>query len=306
MTNKKGFYSFLNVPEDCSEEDLKNAYYRLALIWHPDRHTTDEARVHATAKFAKLTHVYEILSDPLKRKLYNLYGEKGLTSGLEIASHLRTYEQLKEEFERQSRLRKERLLHAKLGLSGVLQVTISAETLVRSYLNDDSRHVVRVRGVRGGKEADRPPVALESAMLSERIEVQVAPKYVALLHAYFVVQRSGRGAAVVSVAARRDFSHRSWAKATFQVSSAFLPTRHRVCAAFAPCRLHESGRRPSLPCAAVIFPAGACRAVHSWHPSSMERLLQGRAGPLLASMVLYGLWGVLRGTSPAHSFYAAP
>ena len=209
----------MNVSQDCSEEDLKNAYYRLALIWHPDRHIAEEARTHATAKFAKLTHIYEILSDPSKRKLYDLYGEKGLTSGLEIASHLRTYEQLKEEYQRQSRLRSERQLHAKLGLAGILQITVSAEPFVRSWLNADSRHVVRVRGLRGAKEQDRPPVSVHSAMISERIEVQIAPKYVASLQAYFFAQRNGRGAAVLSLAARRDFSHRGWAKATVQVAT---------------------------------------------------------------------------------------
>jgi curved DNA-binding protein CbpA len=175
------FYSFLNVSQDCSEEDLKNAYYRLALIWHPDRHTTDEARLHATAKFAKLTHIYEILCDPSKRKLYDLYGEKGLSSGMEIASHLKTYEQLKEEYQRQSLLRNERLMHAKLGLAGVLQITVSAEPLIRAWLNTDSRHVVRVRGLKGNKKQERPPVSVESAMISERVEVQIAPKYVASL-----------------------------------------------------------------------------------------------------------------------------
>jgi curved DNA-binding protein CbpA len=214
--NERNFYIFLNVAQDCSDEDLKNAYHRLALIWHPDRHTGEDARAHATAKFAKLTHIYEILSNPTKRKLYNLYGEKGLTSGLEIASHLRTYEELKQEYQRQARLRNERLLHAKLGLAGILQATVSAEQFLRPWLHADSRHIVRVRGLNTDTKQDRPPVSLESAMLSERVDVALAPKYTASLQAYVVAQRGGRGAAVLSLGARRDFSSRAWAKATVQ------------------------------------------------------------------------------------------
>jgi hypothetical protein len=140
----KNFYTFLNVAPNCSDEEIKAAYRRLALIWHPDRHISDDARSHATAKFSRLTHIYEILSNPTKRKLYDLYGEKGLSSGLEVGTALRTYEQLREEFERQARRRDERMLQARLGLNGVLQAALSAEKLLRPWLSADSQHIVQV------------------------------------------------------------------------------------------------------------------------------------------------------------------
>ncbi len=229
------------------------------MIWHPDRHTGEDARAHATAKFAKLTHIHEILSNPTKRKLYDLYGEKGLTSGLEIASHLRSYEELKEEYQRQTRLRSERLLHARLGLAGILQATVSAEQLLRPWLHADSRHIVHVRGLSTGKKQERPPVSLESAMLSERVEVPLAPKYTASLQAYIVAQRGGRGAAVLSLGARREFSSRAWAKATIQACPhprAVRALRHAPCRA-CPHRLgvtHHGLRQatPSAPCRVTL------------------------------------------------------
>lgn len=65
----KDFYAFLNVSPDCSLDEIKTAYKRLALIWHPDRHNDEVSRAHATAKFARLTYINEILMDPAKRQV---------------------------------------------------------------------------------------------------------------------------------------------------------------------------------------------------------------------------------------------
>jgi hypothetical protein len=65
----KDFYAFLNLSPDCTLDDIKTAYKRLALIWHPDRHSDQVSREHATAKFARLTYINEILIDPSKRQV---------------------------------------------------------------------------------------------------------------------------------------------------------------------------------------------------------------------------------------------
>eukprot|EP00250_Pteridium_aquilinum_P018622 c24144_g4_i1 orf=2-361(-) len=70
------YYEILKVGRNASEDDLKKAYKRLAMRWHPDKNpdTKDEAE----AKFKKISEAYEVLSDAPKRAIYDQYGEEGL------------------------------------------------------------------------------------------------------------------------------------------------------------------------------------------------------------------------------------
>ncbi|KAK6123278.1 hypothetical protein DH2020_042974 [Rehmannia glutinosa] len=72
------YYNILKVNRNASDEDLKKAYRRLAMIWHPDKNTNKQE---AEAKFKQISEAYDVLSDPQKRQIYDLYGEEGLKSG---------------------------------------------------------------------------------------------------------------------------------------------------------------------------------------------------------------------------------
>lgn len=73
------YYHLLKVPKNVSEEDLKKSYKRLAMKWHPDKNS--ENKKEAEAKFKTISEAYDVLSDPQKRQIYDLYGEEGLKSG---------------------------------------------------------------------------------------------------------------------------------------------------------------------------------------------------------------------------------
>ena len=69
------FYDLLGVSPNCSDSELKKAYRKSALLYHPDRNP-DAA---SAEKFKEISHAYEILSDPQKREIYDRFGEQGLS-----------------------------------------------------------------------------------------------------------------------------------------------------------------------------------------------------------------------------------
>ncbi|MED6169023.1 hypothetical protein PIB30_017389 [Stylosanthes scabra] len=73
------YYNILKVNRNASDEDLKKAYKRLAMIWHPDKNPHNKSE--AEAKFKRISEAYDVLSDPQKRQIYDLYGEEALKSG---------------------------------------------------------------------------------------------------------------------------------------------------------------------------------------------------------------------------------
>ncbi|KAJ6688976.1 hypothetical protein OIU85_005401 [Salix viminalis] len=72
------YYNVLKLNQNATEEDMKRAYKRLAMKWHPDKNPVDKKE--AEAKFKLISEAYDVLSDPIKRQIYDLYGEEGLKS----------------------------------------------------------------------------------------------------------------------------------------------------------------------------------------------------------------------------------
>merc|ERR1740117_2023936 len=70
------FYKVLGVNHDASAQEIKKAFRKLSLKWHPDKNKGNEE---AKAKFNEITEAYEILSNEEKRQLYDMGGEEGLT-----------------------------------------------------------------------------------------------------------------------------------------------------------------------------------------------------------------------------------
>lgn len=73
------FYNLLGVPRDASETDIKKAYRKLALKFHPDKNPDN--REHAEKKFKEVAEAYEVLSNAEKRQIYDRYGKEGLEGG---------------------------------------------------------------------------------------------------------------------------------------------------------------------------------------------------------------------------------
>lgn len=70
----KDLYKILGVKKDATETEIKAAYRKLALKWHPDKHKGDED---AETKFKEINVAYELLSDKQKRQQYDAFGSAG-------------------------------------------------------------------------------------------------------------------------------------------------------------------------------------------------------------------------------------
>ncbi len=75
---KKDYYELLGVSRDATEEEIKKAYRKLALKYHPDRNPDDKD---AEEKFKEITEAYEVLRDPEARARYDRYGHAGVSGG---------------------------------------------------------------------------------------------------------------------------------------------------------------------------------------------------------------------------------
>ena len=72
------YYMTLEVERTASDDEIKKAYRRLAMRWHPDR---NNGSAEAEERFKSLTEAYDVLRDPQKRAAYDRYGEAGLRGG---------------------------------------------------------------------------------------------------------------------------------------------------------------------------------------------------------------------------------
>merc|ERR1712137_599241 len=74
----KDYYKILGVARGASDDEIKKAYRKLALKYHPDKNQTSGAE----EKFKQIGEAYDVLSDSKKKQIYDQYGEEGLKGGM--------------------------------------------------------------------------------------------------------------------------------------------------------------------------------------------------------------------------------
>src|SRR6266496_386391 len=70
--SKRDYYDILGISKDASADEIKKAFRKLAVKYHPDKEGGDEA------KFKEINEAYEVLKDPSKRQRYNQFGHAGV------------------------------------------------------------------------------------------------------------------------------------------------------------------------------------------------------------------------------------
>ncbi len=76
MPEKKDYYEVLGVPKEASEKEIKSAYRKLAMKYHPDRSDASDAE----ERFKEISEAYAVLADADKRKKYDQFGHAGINS----------------------------------------------------------------------------------------------------------------------------------------------------------------------------------------------------------------------------------
>jgi len=77
VAKKTDYYELLGIAKSSSPDEIKKAYRKMAMKYHPDRNPGD---VEAEAKFKEVSEAYEVLSDPQKRQQYDQFGHEGMRS----------------------------------------------------------------------------------------------------------------------------------------------------------------------------------------------------------------------------------
>lgn len=73
-TSTRDYYHVLGVSRSASQDEIKKAYRRLALQWHPDRNQGDKQK-ESERRFREIAEAHEVIGDPQKRKQYDMFGE---------------------------------------------------------------------------------------------------------------------------------------------------------------------------------------------------------------------------------------
>lgn len=157
---EENYYTFLNLPQDATGEQINAAYRKLSRIYHPDKHVDVESKQKAEQLFNRTKRAYEVLSDPHKRAIYDCVGQKGLqTVGWELVHRTKTPAEIREEFERLAQAAEERKLQQRTNPRGNITVNVNATEIFTPY-----------------DETQLPRIEVSSMSISQSIEAPINRK----------------------------------------------------------------------------------------------------------------------------------
>uniref|UniRef100_A0AC11C7S5 DnaJ heat shock protein family (Hsp40) member C11 n=1 Tax=Ovis aries TaxID=9940 RepID=A0AC11C7S5_SHEEP len=190
---------------EASCEELKAAYRRLCMLYHPDKHRDPELKSQAERLFNLVHQAYEVLSDPQTRAIYDIYGKRGLEmEGWEVVERRRTPAEIREEFERLQREREERRLQQRTNPKGTISVGIDATDLFDRY--EEEYEDVSGSGF--------PQIEINKMHISQSIEAPLTASDTAILSGSLSTQ-NGNGGGSINFALRRVTSAKGWGELEF-------------------------------------------------------------------------------------------
>uniref|UniRef100_A0A2K6N4J6 DnaJ homolog subfamily C member 11 n=1 Tax=Rhinopithecus bieti TaxID=61621 RepID=A0A2K6N4J6_RHIBE len=198
--DNEDYYSLLNVRREASSEELKAAYQRLCMLYHPNKHRDPELKSQAERLFNLVHQAYEVLSDSQTRAIYDIYGKRGLEmEGSEVVQRRRT-----PEFERLQRQREERRLQQRTNPKGTISVGVDATDLFDHY--DEEYEDV--------SGSSFPQIEINKMHISQSIEAPLTATNTAILSGSLSTQ-NGNGGGSINFALRRVTSAKGWGELEF-------------------------------------------------------------------------------------------
>ncbi|EDQ88801.1 uncharacterized protein MONBRDRAFT_32622 [Monosiga brevicollis MX1] len=131
------YYAVLNVPKEATADEIRAAFRRLCVFYHPDKHTKPEAQELASTLFPKIQRAYAVLSDPQTRAIYDLYGAAGVEAGHELAPYYNTVAELKAEYDMLQRKQEHERLLAMSAPRGSLTLNLDARDVFQADPDED-------------------------------------------------------------------------------------------------------------------------------------------------------------------------
>ena len=212
---RDSLYAVLNVSKTASDAQIRDAYRSLVLTYHPDRQRSTESREAAHRCSTEIQRAYEVLSDPSRRFVYDMFGEEGLRTSWEVGPRNKTPEEMRQHFAAQAYEKKRMDAESLVKPKGDMTVVLDARAvfLPRKFFRQPEKisHTPwgRVQRIRPGR-----------VMMKHSFEMPLDPK-TQLVWAGQMVSRSGAGGANVVGTVRHQFSPKLWG----EIGSTFLQPR---------------------------------------------------------------------------------
>ncbi|KAG9100156.1 hypothetical protein FS749_016108 [Ceratobasidium sp. UAMH 11750] len=127
----ESLYALFNLPKDATTEEIHKQYRKVAMSLHPDK-VRDESRKAAAAQFQEIQRAYDILSDPNKRAIYDMFGEEGLKTKWDVGQKHKTPEELRDEYARLARAARLKDVENLVRSQGELVCAVNAVSLSQS------------------------------------------------------------------------------------------------------------------------------------------------------------------------------
>ncbi|XP_038677558.1 dnaJ homolog subfamily C member 11a isoform X1 [Scyliorhinus canicula] len=202
--NNDDFYALLNVRREATQDELKAAYRRLCMLYHPDKHRDPDLKQQAETLFNLVHQAYEVLSDPQSRAIYDIYGKRGLDmEGWELVERKKAAADIREEFERLQHEREERRLQQRTNPKGTISVGVDATDLFDHYDEEFEESGNRF-----------PQIEINKMHISQSIEAPLTTTDTAVLAGSLSTQ-NGNGGGSINIALRRVTSAKGWGELEF-------------------------------------------------------------------------------------------
>ncbi|CAF1397683.1 unnamed protein product [Adineta ricciae] len=195
---ERDLYAVLHISKDADTTTIQQAYRRLTLLYHPDKHTDPRLKQMTMDLFIQVKKAYDIINNPQKRAIYDALGMKGLKEeGWEIISRMKTAREILDEYERLAKEREERRLNQMTNTTSSVHSTIDLTDMFNQIQSSDEN------------EEFSPDFHITEFTIEESIDIPITSQDTAMISAV-ATTRNQRGTGSLTTSFRHLLSDLSW------------------------------------------------------------------------------------------------